>query len=251
MALREEIEKQGNWLFRWRSYLPLLMLPLCIIALLESVDPKYTLGYPANQLFTVLCIIISFIGFFIRAVTIGFTPKGTSGGNTKKQKAAELNTTGFYSIVRHPLYLGNFIIFLGIVLFVKVWWFAVISALLFWLYYERIMFKEEEFLREKFGEPFLKWAEKTPAFMPLFRNWQSPNQRFSLKRTIYREYIGFFEIIACFTLLEIIKNFLETGEFVSHIGWAIFFTTGLLLFVTVRIVKKVGKISRAKQKRSL
>ena len=250
MSLREEIENQGNWLFRWRSYLPLLMLPLFVIAIVESVDPRYALGYPVNLLFTVLCIGISFIGFFTRAAAIGFTPKGTSGGNTKTQKAAALNTTGFYSIVRHPLYLGNFIIFLGIILFVKVWWFVVISALLFWLYYERIMYREEEFLREKFGEPFLKWAGKTPAFMPLFKNWQPSNQKFSLKRVIYREYIGLFEIIAGFTLLEITRNFLETGEFVSHFGWTIFFAAGLLLFVTVRIMKKAGKISRTKQKQS-
>ena len=246
MALREEIKKEGTWLFRWRSYLPLLMLPLFIIALLESVDPKYSLRYPTNQLFTSLCIILSFTGLFIRALTIGFIPKGTSGGNTKRQKANTLNTTGFYSIVRHPLYFGNFIIFFGIVLFVKVWWFTVISVLLFWLYYERIMYKEEEFLREKFGEQFLTWAEKTPAFIPLFKKWQSPNQKFSLKKIMYREYIGFFEIIACFTILKIVTNFLETGEFITHIGWTIFFAIGLLLFVMVRIAKKVGKISRAK-----
>lgn len=248
MALREEFIKQGNWIFRWRSYLPLLMLPLFIIALLESVEPKYTLGYPADQIFTVFCIMLSFIGLFIRALTIGFIPKGTSGGNTKKQKAAALNITGFYSIVRHPLYHGNFIIFLGIVLFVKVWWFVVISALAFWLYYERIMYREEEFLREKFSGSFLEWAEKTPAFIPLFKNWQPSNQKFSLKRIIYREYIGFFEIIAFFTLLEIIKSFLETGEFFFNIGWTIFFAIGLILFITVRIVKKARKISRAKLK---
>lgn len=248
MALREELEKQGNWLFRWRSYLPLLMIPLFIVALLESTDPKYAFGYPADRIFTICCIFISFLGLFMRTLAIGFTPKGTSGGNTKQQKAAVLNITGIYSIVRHPLYLGNFIIFLGIVLFIKVWWFVVISALVFWLYYERIMYREEEFLREKFGEPFLEWAEKTPAFIPLFKNRQSSNQKFSLKRTAYREYIGFFEIIACFTLLEIIKNFLETGEFISNIEWTIFFSTGLLLFIIVRIMKKVRKISRVKTK---
>jgi len=250
MALREELGKQGNWLFRWRSYLPLLMIPLFIIALMEATDPRYAFGYPGDQIFTVCCILLSFLGLFIRALTIGFTPKGTSGGNTKQQKASVLNNTGMYSIVRHPLYLGNFIIFLGIILFVKVWWFVVISALLFWLYYERIMYREEEYLREKFGESFLEWAAKTPAFIPLFKNWQSTNQNFSIKRTVYREYIGFFEIIVCFTFLEIMKNVLITGEFVSHRGWTIFFTTGLILFVIVRIVKQARKISRVKTKES-
>jgi protein-S-isoprenylcysteine O-methyltransferase Ste14 len=113
------------------------------------------------------------------------------------------------------------------------------------------MYREEEFLREKFGESFLEWAKNTPAFMPLFKNWQSTEQKFSYKRTIYREYIGFFEIIVCFTFLEIVKNLLETGEFISHIGWTLFFAVGLVLFIIVRIVKKVRKISRVKTKESL
>jgi len=44
MALREELERQGNWLFRWRSYLPLLIVPLFFVALYSSV--RGTLGDP-------------------------------------------------------------------------------------------------------------------------------------------------------------------------------------------------------------
>ncbi|MDI6728972.1 MAG: hypothetical protein QMD44_08640 [Thermodesulfovibrionales bacterium] len=33
MALKEELEKHGEWLFKWRSYLPLLILPVVLIAL--------------------------------------------------------------------------------------------------------------------------------------------------------------------------------------------------------------------------
>jgi protein-S-isoprenylcysteine O-methyltransferase Ste14 len=248
MALREELENQGNRLFRWRSYLPLLLIPLFILALPESTDPRYSFGCPMDQVYIITCIALSFLGLFFRALTLGFAPSGTSGGNTKQQKAYVLNTTGIYSIVRHPLYLGNFVIFLGIVLFVKVWWFAVIAVLLFWLYYERIMYREEEFLRNKFGEDFIAWAEKTPAFIPRFNNQQPANRRFSLKRVVYREYIGFFEIIACFTLLQIVKNFLETGRYIFTTGWVVFFSTGLAIFLMARITKMVRKISRNKTK---
>jgi hypothetical protein len=36
MALREDLEKKGAWLFKWRSYFPLLLMPLFIIALRNS-----------------------------------------------------------------------------------------------------------------------------------------------------------------------------------------------------------------------
>jgi protein-S-isoprenylcysteine O-methyltransferase Ste14 len=87
----------------------------------------------------------------------GYVPRGTSGRNTRWQVAETLNTTGMYSIVRNPLYLGNFIIVLGILLFVQVWWIVVIGIVGFWFFYERIVFTEEGFLRRKFGTVFLEW----------------------------------------------------------------------------------------------
>ncbi|MBU6392683.1 MAG: DUF1295 domain-containing protein [Planctomycetes bacterium] len=170
MALRNELEKQGRWLFKWRSYLPLLMLPILLIALRDSEYLERIAGNLAENIFDGFCIAISFVGLAIRCITVGYVPKGTSGRNTKGQKAKTLNTTGMYSIIRHPLYFGNFIIFLGVTLFVEVWWFNLIAILAFWLYYERIILAEEKFLRQEFGDLYLKWAEKTPTFMLKFGN---------------------------------------------------------------------------------
>jgi len=75
----------------------------------------------------------------------GYAPRGTSGRHTLRQEAKRLNSSGMYSLLRHPLYLGNALMWLGISLFVHVWWVVVISMLIFWIYYERIMFAEEEF----------------------------------------------------------------------------------------------------------
>ena len=101
-------------------------------------------------------------------MTVGYVPRGTSGRNTRKQVAEVLNTTGMYSVVRHPLYVGNFIMWLGISLFFHLWWFTLLIALIFWVYYEKIMYAEEAFLEEKFGEQFLALGRKNPAFYPSF-----------------------------------------------------------------------------------
>ena len=66
-----------------------------------------------NEAWQMLCISVSFLGLFIRIVTVGRAPIGTSGRNTREQVANTLNTTGIYSLVRHPLYLGNYLVFLG------------------------------------------------------------------------------------------------------------------------------------------
>lgn len=247
MALREEFAKQGDWLFRWRSFLPLVLVPFVVLALIESADASMQWGSPADTIYSAICMGFSLIGLVIRALTIGFAPKGTSGGNTKIQRAYLLNTTGTYSLVRHPLYLGNFVIFLGILLFLKIWWFVCIGILVFWLYYERIMYREEEFLREKFGEQHLRWSDRIPAFIPRFRTWQRPDLHFSAWRVIQREYRGLFEIIICFTLLAIIRDYLQKGEYVFHMGWTIFFGSGLAMFILLRVVITLKKIKTKRQ----
>src|SRR5215210_5590303 len=102
MALDDEFRKQGEWLFRWRSFLPLLLMPLIGIALLQlDTDNFDRWGSGWDYFF----LGVSFLGLFVRALTIGFVPENTSGRNTREQIAEQINTTGTYSIVRHPLYV--------------------------------------------------------------------------------------------------------------------------------------------------
>ncbi|MBI4794963.1 MAG: DUF1295 domain-containing protein [Deltaproteobacteria bacterium] len=236
MALREEFRKSGEWLFRWRSYLPLLLIALFLLALAGFRHPYGSL--PVGGLWEYFCIAVAFAGLGIRTLTGGYVPVGTSGRNVKGQVADVLNTTGVYSLVRHPLYLGNFLIWLGISLFLGLWWFSLIIILILWLYYERIMFAEEEFLREKFGGAFTEWAGKTPAFIPKMSNWVKPNLPFSFKTAIRKEYSGFFAMMAVFTLLKIAGEFLSYGRLGIGWNWAIMFSLSLIIYLGVRYLKK-------------
>ena len=172
MALSDEFEMQGAWLFRWRSYLPLFCLLLIGIALHDYRWPFRS--YFDYKAWVTVCFAVSMFGLAIRCVTIGHTPAGTSGRNTKRQIAKQLNTSGMYSLSRHPLYLGNYFIGLGIALAPAVWWLPLMYSLLFCAYYERIMFAEEFYLQRVFGKEFINWAAATPAFFPRFKNWRKP-----------------------------------------------------------------------------
>lgn len=236
MPLQEEFERHGSWLFQWRSYLPLALIGILIVAMDEF-------QYPGNselmdELWEGFCLLVSFFGLGIRAFTVGYTPKATSGRNTKEQVANTLNMTGIYSIVRHPLYLGNFFMFLGVMLFAHTWWLTLIYILMFWLYYERIMFAEEAFLRKKFGEEYLAWANNTPAFIPRFRNYKKPDLPFSLKKVLRKEYNGFFAIIIAMFVLEETGELLLNGKLEFDLQWVILLSLGSVLWATIRTLKK-------------
>jgi len=238
MALKEEFEKTGNWLFQRRSYLPFLIVPLLLLALRHSEQLEVVFGNTVQTLWEVFCIVLSFLGFAFRCLTLGWVAEGTSGRNTKGQLAESLNTEGVYSIVRHPLYLGNFLIMLGFSLFVEVWWFALAVVFLFWIYYEKIMFAEEEFLRRKFGPAYEKWANETPVFWPDLKKWKRPSRKFSVKMILRREYSGFFGIIVAFIGLKILANWLGEGEFEFRVLWGIAFLGGLTVYLVLRTLRR-------------
>jgi protein-S-isoprenylcysteine O-methyltransferase Ste14 len=236
MALREEFENSGNWLFRWRSYMPLLMTVIMIASLRKFHYLDHSEKF--DELWETFCLCVSLFGLGIRMFTIGFTPRGTSGRNTKEQIAETLNTKGIYSLVRHPLYLGNFFIWLGITLFAHQWSLTLICVLSFWIYYERIMFAEEAYLRKKFGKIFLDWSEETPAFIPSFRNWKKPELSFSVRNVLKREYNGFFVIILSMSLLEFTGNIFALGKPQLDLMWKIILCIGFLIWFTLRTLKK-------------
>lgn len=238
MALREDLEKQGAWLFKWRSYLPLLLVPLFVIALKNSEFVERIFGDDIGDFWESIAVIISFLGLTIRCFTVGYVSRGTSGRNTQSQVAEMLNTTGMYSISRNPLYLGNFVIMLGITLFIQVWWFALITWIGFWLYYERIIFTEEEFLRRKFGSEFTAWAQKTPMVFPCLKNWRKPDLSFSFKTVLRREFSTYFAIVAAYFFLEILGNLLTEKHFFVRNSWLIFFFVSMAIYFTFLILKK-------------
>jgi protein-S-isoprenylcysteine O-methyltransferase Ste14 len=240
MTLQEQFERTGNLFFRWRSYLPLLMAGLFIAALFDYQHP---LANPAlERLWGLGCLAVSFIGLGIRFFTVGFVPAGTSGRNTRGQVADSLNTTGMYSMVRNPIYLGNFIIWFGLSLFLKSWWFTTLIVLFFIIFYERIIFAEERFLQEKFGETFLSWAAHTPVILPRFRNWQAPELPFSWKAALNREYASFYATIVSFTILAVIGNLILTRNFDAAKMWLVIFVVGTIIYLTIRFLKKKTKI---------
>lgn len=76
MPLIEELETSGNWLFRWRGYLPLVTLFLGIVGIRDFAYPHGSLIY--EQLWEMMCFGISVIGLGIRIITVGFAFDKTS-----------------------------------------------------------------------------------------------------------------------------------------------------------------------------
>ncbi len=233
----------GRFFFRWRSYLPyLLALPL-IVALPQSGWFESAFGEAAETAWDLFSSLVAFAGLAIRIVTIGHTPAGTSGRNTQSQRAETLNTTGLYSVVRNPLYLGNTVIVLGLALAMKVWWVTPLALAATWFFYARVIAAEEAFLSGKFGAAYDAWRAVTPVIVPDPGMWRSPALPFSLRNVLRREYNGFYQIVFGLTALEVATDMIGEGvgfaEFAAEDQhWLWFFAAGTLVWVVLRAIKK-------------
>jgi protein-S-isoprenylcysteine O-methyltransferase Ste14 len=241
--LRERIEHDGEALFRQRSLIPLVIVPFAIAALDEGALLDQAMGWPIGDVWTAGALLVSLAGLAIRWATVGCALPGTSGRSTSAPRAEALNTTGMYSVTRNPLYLGNFVAFLGIAIATKAWWFPVMLALAYWIYIERIIAAEEAFLSRKFGVPYEDWAGRTPIFFPRLALWRAPNRRFSFKSVMRREYNGLFAVASSFMTLEFVSEVLIQGmEPIDWLErewfWPAQFAVAAVVFFTLRTLKR-------------
>jgi protein-S-isoprenylcysteine O-methyltransferase Ste14 len=235
MALVHEFENSGNWLFKRRSWLPVFMIVAGIIMM--YMGNRQAILFDMRDELIILGV--SLFGQVIRILTVGFTPKNTSGRNTVNgQIADELNVTGIYSLLRHPLYLGNFFMWLGPVLFLRSLSFTIVFVLLFWLYYERIMFAEEQFLRRKFGEIYDKWSETVHSFIPYSFRYIPSNLHFSVRNVLKREYNSFINIFAIFILLDLFRNYFLSERIYLTMMWVYLFVSAFIIWIIVRTIHK-------------
>jgi protein-S-isoprenylcysteine O-methyltransferase Ste14 len=246
VRLRDRFVREGHWLFRHRGYLPLLLLPVVLLAM-RGFDAAEESGR-GDLVWEVCCLAVSLAGLAVRAATVGCSARGTSGRNRHAQVASTLNTTGMYSIVRHPLYVGNYLMWLGIVALPRVWWLPVIVSLAFWLYYERIMLAEEEFLCERFGEGFAEWAARTPAFIPRPSLWSRSACRFSFRVVLGREYSGLFLLVLTFWAVEAAGDALRTGRLVFDPVWSGVMAASTLLCAGIYTLKRRTRLLRVENR---
>lgn len=237
MALIEELNRQGNQLFKYRSSLP---VPFAVLGLALYLYHIHYLGKEAHSLgFELFCLGVGLLGQLIRGITLAYTPKGTSGRNTHGQVADELNTKGMYSMMRNPLYLGNFFMWFAVVLFVDVHWFSLLYVMCFWMYYERIIFAEENFLRQKYGAPYLEWTQRTPIFLPKLGAWERPDLACSFRNVLKREYSGFFALFFSFALFDFCENFVRYETFELSLFWMYaLIGSGVVTFILRTLKKK-------------
>lgn len=85
--------------------------------------------------------------------------------SVQKKENHELIKSGPYSILRHPIYTGILLIFIGNTIIVGDYRGIIAVVIVFISFWFKLK-KEEKWLTEIFGEKYLNYAENTKAIIP-------------------------------------------------------------------------------------
>lgn len=245
-GLVSENLRWGQWLFRWRSYPPIVVLAYVLI--LVAVNPSPVGGFRRAGVWHAVGLALGLLGLLVRGKALGHVPQGTSGRGTRELRADTLNQEGLYSVVRHPLYLGNYFMWIGVAAFAGKPVAMLITTLLFWIYYERIMVAEERFLFERFGDVFGTWASKTPAFIPRLGGWVASPHPFSLRFCLGRDYQALYAFVASTTAIELVRHGARGRGWTLPPEWLWYFVAGTAAYFILDALKRRTKLLEPKDR---
>ncbi|MGC8743562.1 MAG: methyltransferase family protein [Verrucomicrobiia bacterium] len=121
-------------------------------------------------------------------------------------KTSSLITVGPYSISRNPLYFFSFLAIFGIALETEMFTFIGLVLIGFAIFYPTVILKEEEYLRQIYGEKFDEYCKRVPRFFPNFKLYNEPEKYVFDTRLYRRAFLDGIWFVFAYPLLEIIEK---------------------------------------------
>ena len=149
------------WMGIWTSPQPRFTVP--ILQNLSVLVPVVNFSIPLLHL--TICTPFLILGAWLAIKGV----KQTTLKVAETHRTETIVTTGVYSTVRHPQYLGGLLAHVGISFLLSAWYSLLLTPLMFTLIY-LISKKEEKELIREFGKEYEDYKKKVPMLIPNLRS---------------------------------------------------------------------------------
>ena len=159
-------EKPASQSFSIMILLKRFVVILCHLLLCLQLIGLTLLPYQnslSNKLLGIVFIIMATIISYVARRELGNNWAPAAAYQIKKDQ--QLVTSGIYSYIRHPIYLGVVLTFLGVELIVGSYLVLLFMIIVPWVAYIQSK-KEEKILIEHFGQQYKEYQKKTFLFLP-------------------------------------------------------------------------------------
>lgn len=164
--LKRILKAQWRGSQKWYRLLYTLISTLLFVGIMiKSLFIPATKFLDQNPLMTYLGYMLATFGTILLVKSTKQIQLKQFLGLSSSEKSPILITTGLYSRVRHPLYLGLILIFLGYVL-VSASYTAIVHFSCLVLYLPFGMYFEEKNLVDQFGQAYQNYQKSVPMILP-------------------------------------------------------------------------------------
>jgi protein-S-isoprenylcysteine O-methyltransferase Ste14 len=108
---------------------------------------------------------------------VGLVIRGYAAGHLRKHQ--QLATSGPYAFTRNPLYLGSVLLAAGFSVASHSWISTLLLAAYLSIFYPVVIRREQSELKVHYGDAFVEYASRVPAFWPRLSPAMSSTERFS------------------------------------------------------------------------
>lgn len=151
----------GEYVFGDMGQLILLVVFL-VVWIADSFVFKYS-TFLTQYISNYIRVPIALIVLIISGLLAGFGLNTVFG---KTREEPQVITTGVFSIVRHPVYLGSILLYLGFIL-LSLSLLSVLVWILIIVFYYMISRYEEKLLTQRFGSVYEECKKKVPMLFPI------------------------------------------------------------------------------------
>ena len=164
--------------------------------------------------------------FILLGQIIRVSARGYKAEHSQDSRA--LIQGGPYQVVRNPMYLGIFLIGLGVVLAVFRWWAIVVFIMVFIIRYILLIYQEEKKLRLMFPQAYPEYCRKVPRILPALSSIISLDisEYLPIRMVWFKKEIGSISTLLLLTLL------VESWEDIAREGVRVYLQQSVWLFLT-------------------
>ena len=232
----------GDFLFKWRN----TVFPVVMAVLLLGFRPAGA-GQAWDLWVDVFALAVILGGSALRILVVGLAYI-KRGGMNKKVYADKLVTEGIFAHGRNPLYIGNLMVLLGILLMHGSPWVLALGGAFYLASYGAIVAAEERFLAAKFGDDYRDYCARVPRWGIRLSGMRETFRGFSFnwRRVVVKEYSSICTGAVMVLLVVGEEALAGRGlEAARPALWAVaaaIVGVGLLALL-VRALKKAGRLS--------
>jgi protein-S-isoprenylcysteine O-methyltransferase Ste14 len=176
----------GRFFFRSRD----AVFPLVFLAIVVATRARWPFeSRPYEVLSNILGITVALAGQALRALVIGLAYI-RRGGRNRQVHADELVQEGIFAHSRNPLYLGNLLGLIGLLIVHNSPAGYLVGLPFYLLAYLSIVCAEEEYLTHRFGQEYVRYGREVTRFLPRLTGLRATltSMRFDWLRLLRKEY---------------------------------------------------------------